>query len=225
MSGWKTWLSVIGGICGGIILIIKGLLAVPMDFMSIGEGVLVILAAFGIGGIGHKIDRMGKKLFKDGLKSFLVFACLLFLASSAYGQDARPFKGLFIAPEATAKAKAAAFAAQPLMTVFDNLPFNLAGDTLYRINVHSIDVGIGIDLASYKGILTLRAEASQSTEGEGQFAGAGLFVNIPMLLNMIPGVSWNASYINPSIGVVPGYDFRNNKYDTALVLSIIQVNF
>ena len=64
MSGWKTWVAVIGAVAAGVVLIVKGLLATPMDWASIGEGILAILAAFGIGGIGHKIEKMGRSLRK-----------------------------------------------------------------------------------------------------------------------------------------------------------------
>jgi hypothetical protein len=158
-------------------------------------------------------------------KVILLIVCLVFMSSMAFAQAPRNFKGLFIASPESKKLMQASFATSPLQTVFDNLPINLTGDTMYRINASSFDIAFGIDLASYKGLVTLRAEGSQSTEGLGQFAGAGLFLNIPTLLNMIPGVSWNASYINPSIGIVPGFDFNEHRYDTGIVLSIIQVTF
>jgi hypothetical protein len=158
-------------------------------------------------------------------KTIFFIIALVFLSSVAFAQSPRDFKKLFVTDQPTVKQKKADAVAQPLTTVFDKLPVNLTGDTLYRINAGSFDVGFGIDLASYKSLFSLRAEASFSTEGEGQFMGAGIFVNIPMLFNMIPGVNWNASYINPSIGIVPGYDFEKHKYDTGIVLSIIQVTF
>lgn len=144
---------------------------------------------------------------------------LFFAVNMALAQQ-RPFTGLFVAEE-TKKLDTA-----PMKMLFDgSLPINLSGDTIYRVRAGSIDAGVGIDLASYKDLCVLRAEASQSTEGEGSFAGVGLFVNVPTLINMITGASWNASYFNPSIGIVPGYDFKDNKFDAGIVLSIIQVNF
>jgi len=158
-------------------------------------------------------------------KTILFIIMLVFLSSIAFAQNPRDFKKLFITDQPTLKQKKVDAISNPLTTVFDKLPINLTGDTLYRINAKSFDVGFGIDLASYKNLITFRTEASFSTEGEGQFMGAGLFMNIPMLLNMIPGMNWNASYINPSIGIVPGYDFQKHKYDTGIVLSIVQVTF
>jgi hypothetical protein len=42
---------------------------------------------------------------------------------------------------------------------------------------------------------------------------------------MIPGANWNATYINPSIGVIPGYDFKEGRFDCGILLSIIKVVF
>jgi len=133
----------------------------------------------------------------------------------------RPFTGLFVSKEVK---KMETPPRTTRMLLDGSLPINLSGDTLYRVSSGSLDAGVGIDLASYKELIVCRAEASQSTSGDGQFVGAGIFVNIPTLVNMI-GANWNASYINPSIGVVPGYDFDGHKYDTGIVLSIIQVTF
>jgi len=146
---------------------------------------------------------------------------LFFAVNMALAQGQRPFTGLFVAEE-TKKLEAA----PPMRMLLDgSLPINLSGDTLYRVRAGSIDAGIGIDLASYKDLCVLRAEASQSAEGEGSFAGVGLFVNVPTLINMITGASWNASYFNPSIGIVPGYDFKGSQFDAGIVLSIVQVTF
>lgn len=118
----------------------------------------------------------------------------------------------------TPKAMAPNFA-----TLADTLSINLNGDTLYRIRGNSFDGGLGIDLANYKGFVTLRAELSQSTEGS-PFSGVGFMLNIPSLLNML-GTSWQAGAINPSIGIVPGYDFGQKRFDIGVVLSIISVTF
>ena len=59
MSGWKTWLATIGAILAGLGLVITGVLSDPIDVAKIWEGILVILAAFGIGlGLGHKLDKI-----------------------------------------------------------------------------------------------------------------------------------------------------------------------
>ena len=111
-------------------------------------------------------------------------------------------------------------------TILSGLPFNLSGDPAYRIKAKTWGGGVGMDLATWQ-FLTFRAEASQSGTG-GVFAGAGLFVNLPTLLNVSlgkQGATWVAQAINPSIGIVPGYDFQAQRYDTEIVLSIIQVTF
>ena len=144
--------------------------------------------------------------------------CMVLMAGAAFAQE-RPFKGVFVAPDTKKAVQPAA------RLLFDGtLPFNLSGDTMYRLSAGSFDAGVGIDLASYKNLVVLRGEATQSTEGKGTFVGAGLFVNIPTMLNLL-GANWIASYVNPSIGIVPGYDFDNHRYATGIVLSIIQVNF
>jgi len=114
-------------------------------------------------------------------------------------------------------------AAPDFQTLTSTLPINLNGDTLYRVRGGSFDGGLGIDLASYKGLVTLRAEASQSVEGS-PFSGIGLMLNIPALVNMI-GANWQAGAINPSIGIVPGYDFGQKRVDVGVVLSVISVTF
>jgi hypothetical protein len=217
----KNWFSGISFLIT-ILTLITPVIPVPWDKLVAAIAGILSFYFFKTAGTAIARKLKGGSQMK---KLILLIVCLVFVSSMAYAQAPRNFKGLFIAPEAAKKAQAAAFAAQPLMTVFDSLPINLTGDTLYRVSADSVDVGLGIDLASYKGLFTLRAEASQSAGGEGQFAGAGIFVNIPTLLNMIPGMNWNASYINPSIGVIPGFDFTNHKYDTGLVLSIIQITF
>jgi hypothetical protein len=164
-------------------------------------------------------------VIKKGVKMkklLCVMIVSLFLMSSIALAQERPFTGLFVAKEVPKKAEPVR---STRLLLDGSLPINLSGDTLYRFSAGSIDAGVGIDLASYKDLVILRAEASQSTAGEGQFMGVGFFVNIPKLINMISGANWNAAYINPSIGVVPGYDFGNSKYDTGIVLSIIQVTF
>ena len=62
MSGWKTWLATLGAVFTGLGMIIAGLLSDPVDVDKIWQGILVILAAFGIGlGLGHKIEKAGLK--------------------------------------------------------------------------------------------------------------------------------------------------------------------
>lgn len=108
-------------------------------------------------------------------------------------------------------------------TLGTGLPIQLNGDTLYRIRGNQWDAAVGIDLASWKNLITLRAELSQSVEGN-PFSGVGLFVNIPTLVNKIAGSRWEAGAINPSVGVVPGVAWGNG-FDVAVVLSIISVTF
>jgi len=144
--------------------------------------------------------------------SFLVLM-VLFVASIAMAQTPIP-----PAPTPTT--------GNTVSTILSGLPFNLSGDPAYRIKAKTWGGGVGIDLATWQ-FLTLRAEASQSGTG-GVFAGAGLFVNLPTLLNVglgKQGATWAAQAINPSIGIVPGYDFEARRFDAEVVLSVVQVNF
>lgn len=51
MSGWKTWLAVIGGLITGASLIVNG---------KIQEGITMILGALALLGIGGKLDKLNK---------------------------------------------------------------------------------------------------------------------------------------------------------------------
>ena len=110
----------------------------------------------------------------------------------------------------------------PLSTVFGNTPLNLTGDTIWLGRSNQFVVGIGMDVITYKGIFNFRVEAAQGTEAN-TFMGAGPLINIPSLLNLIPGTTWNAKVINPSIGILGGYDFNKRRGEWGVLLSIIQL--
>lgn len=153
-------------------------------------------------------------------KFIIILIALMFLATSA--QAGGFWKGLFVKEGEPLKAEPA----PAFNTILGGLPFNLEGDTIYLIDGESFGAGVGVDIATYKGLLTLRGEVTSTNAADTSiFAGTGLMLNIPTLLSLIPGVTWNASYINPSIGVVPGWDFGSDKFDVGVVLSIIQVTF
>jgi len=156
------------------------------------------------------------------MKKLCLFVLVLFLLIPLMGYAGdRSFSGLFIGPE-----KKAVEPAPVLRNIFAaSLPINLTGDTMFRARAGSIDLGIGIDLASYKDLVFLRAEVTESLDPNEIFAGAGLTVNIPSLVNMLTGASWKATYINPSIGVIPGWDFKEKRFDCGILLSILQVEF
>lgn len=163
---------------------------------------------------------------RNVLKVLLVMLFVLFVASSAFAQG--NFKDIFFKSSeevnALKKAEAEAPAIRTLFSDTLPLPINLTGDTIYLARAGTWGAGIGMDFASWKGVLTLRAEASAS-DVEGGFLGVGVFLNIPKLVSLISDTEWNAAYFNPSIGVVPGFDFGLNQVDVGLVLSIIQVTF
>lgn len=160
------------------------------------------------------------------LKGLLVISVILLIASSAFAHGT--FRDIFVKSPEEVKALAKTESEAPaLRTIFDAtsaLPINLTGDTIYLYKSKTWGIGAGMDFASWKGILTLRAEASAS-DMDAAFVGVGVFLNIPKLFSLISDVQWNAAYINPSIGVVPGFDFGKNQADLGLVLSLIQVSF
>jgi hypothetical protein len=150
------------------------------------------------------------------------FVLLLLIPLMGYAGD-RSFKGLFVEPE-----KKMAEPAPPptLRSIFNaSLPINLTGDTMFRARAASVDMGVGIDLASYKDLVFLRAEVTEALDPNEVFAGAGITINIPALVSMITDATWKATYINPSIGVIPGWDFKEKRFDCGILLSIIQVEF
>ena len=60
MSGWKTWVAVAVAFAGGVVKLGQSLLAEPLDANGAYEGLLMIVAAFGLLGIGHKIEKAAK---------------------------------------------------------------------------------------------------------------------------------------------------------------------
>ena len=59
MKGWKTWAAAIGGFATGISLVATGLVAEPLDPGQIYQGIMTIIGALAIVGIGHKIEKSG----------------------------------------------------------------------------------------------------------------------------------------------------------------------
>ena len=102
--------------------------------------------------------------------------------------------------------------------------FNLQGDTAYLVVANEFAVGVGIDIASiYEGMITVRAEALTPQSG-ALVVGAGIMANVPKVINKLGG-SWISSTINPSVGVVPVYDFNNKVFDVGIVLAVINIKF
>jgi len=107
--------------------------------------------------------------------------------------------------------------------------FNLQGDTAYLVKARTLAAGVGTDIASmYNGMITLRIEAvatpATSDAGSGTFVGAGPMINIPKLITRFGG-QWQANVINPSVGVMPLYDFNNKVVEAGIVVSVIRITF
>ena len=111
---------------------------------------------------------------------------------------------------------------------------NLSGDygLIYERGLHSsMAPGVGLDVVNYKnGLVTLRAEAffeSPTTLGSqsASIVGGAFMVNLIQLAGLVPGSTWVATAINPSIGVFAGYDFVNGRAAYGPMLSVINVHF
>jgi len=69
MEGWKVWVGTILAVATGVGMVCTGLLADPMDGAMILQGILVIAGAFGLVGVGHKVEkgfRMLRKTLQGG---------------------------------------------------------------------------------------------------------------------------------------------------------------
>ena len=121
----------------------------------------------------------------------------------------------------------------PAPSDFTNWLNNVGGDIGVLFSASgktSFAPGIGVDIVTYKGLVTLRGEAflpSTSTLGSynGTMAGAALMVNLPQLVGQISSASWLLNSINPSIGVVGLWDFNNSELAFGPMLSIINIKF
>ena len=111
---------------------------------------------------------------------------------------------------------------------------NLSGDigVLFQANGGAgFAPGVGIDLVDYKqGLMTLRAEAFIQSGGtladdSRTVMGVAVMTNLIRLIGLVPGTSWLAKSINPSIGGFVGYDFIHGKATFGPMLSIINIQF
>ena len=57
MGGWKTWVSGLLGIATGLVSIFKTVADETWNFADVQGGIGMIIAGFGILGIGHKIEK------------------------------------------------------------------------------------------------------------------------------------------------------------------------
>lgn len=111
---------------------------------------------------------------------------------------------------------------------------NLSGDfgLIYESDVNgTLAVGIGLDVLNYKqGLVTLRAQAflpsgSVLNQENATILGASVLVNLIQLAGQIPGTTWLAKSINPSIGLFMGYDFVSGKPAIGPMISILNIPF
>ncbi len=111
---------------------------------------------------------------------------------------------------------------------------NLSGDfgVIFESGVNSsVALGVGLDIVNYReGLVTLRAQAffpSQAilAENDASVVGAALMVNLIKLAGLVPGTSWLATAINPSVGLFGGYDFVSGKLAAGPMISIINIPF
>ena len=57
MKGWKTWVAAIGAFCAGAAMVAAGMTSEPVDTEKVYQGIMACIAAFGLVGIGHKIEK------------------------------------------------------------------------------------------------------------------------------------------------------------------------
>ena len=60
MTGWKTWVGSIVAAAAAVIMIGSALLSEPFDPTKFYEGLIALAAAFGLVGIGHKVEKAAK---------------------------------------------------------------------------------------------------------------------------------------------------------------------
>jgi hypothetical protein len=60
MTGWKTWVASVMAVLAAATMMGSALLSEPFDPTKFYEGLVALAAAFGLVGIGHKIEKSGK---------------------------------------------------------------------------------------------------------------------------------------------------------------------
>lgn len=103
---------------------------------------------------------------------------------------------------------------------------NLQGDTLYLPDSGSFAAGIGIDIAKFYDIVSLRAEAITSFKQDtSDRIGIGLGVNIPKLISMSGG-TWLLKGITSSVGVLGVFNINNPEhFEPAVYVTILKIEF
>lgn len=60
--GWKSILGTVSAVCTGLVAVIAGVTAVPLDPVMVWGGATAIAFAFGIGGVAHKAIKLSRQL-------------------------------------------------------------------------------------------------------------------------------------------------------------------
>lgn len=111
---------------------------------------------------------------------------------------------------------------------------NLSGDfgLVYERNINgSLAVGIGLDILSYKqGLVVFRLEGffpgvSVLNQQDATIIGAAALVNLIQLVGQVPGTTWLAKTINPSLGITLGYDVNTKEIAFVPMVSIINIQW
>lgn len=111
---------------------------------------------------------------------------------------------------------------------------NLSGDVAILFQADGkggFAPGVGLDIVDYKqGLFTLRAEAfiqgtSVGADESRNVMGVSVMCNLIRAIGLVPGTSWLAKSINPSLGLFVGYDFISGKPTFGPMLSIINIQF
>ena len=169
---------------------------------------------------------------KKLLVLFSIFVAILF-ATSAFAQTEWPDRS------GTKGAVVKGRAVKDVPTVIPKADFslvlnNLSGDfgVIYGSGAKvGVAPGLGLDILTYKeGLVTLRAQAFfASTDVLGAenatVVGTAVLVNLIKVSGLVPGTSWLAKAINPSIGLFGGYDFNSGRLVGGPMVSIINIQF
>ncbi len=62
--GWKSILGTVSAVCAGIVTVITGAIATPVDPAMVWGGATAVALAFGIGGLAHKAVKLSRQLNK-----------------------------------------------------------------------------------------------------------------------------------------------------------------
>ena len=111
-----------------------------------------------------------------------------------------------------------------LNTIFGSLGINGNGDSFYLWRAHAWEGGAHVNMVSYKNIINFGPALAQGATGS-PFYGGSFNVSIIPLLNLLgTNITTTSvfSQLNPSVGIVPGYNSTPGakKFDFPIQISL-----